>query len=248
MGFREWTAQFSVWKTTGKDSSEACVVACQNCAIYSVFPSGMTSHSKIAQFNWECIAPLRQTTESNISYRRVNTYSLCTYSMEQSPSWEANRFSASPEIPRISWNPKVHYCIHNCPPPVPILNQLDPVHTPTTHFLKIRLNIILSSTPGSPKWSLFLRLPHHNPVYASSLPIHATCHAYLILPDSITRTIFGEDYRSLSSSLCSFLHSLVTSSLLAQMFSSAPYSQTPSAYVSPSMSATKFYSHTKQQA
>jgi hypothetical protein len=29
-----------------------------NCAVYSVFPSGMTSHSKIAHFNWECIAPL----------------------------------------------------------------------------------------------------------------------------------------------------------------------------------------------
>jgi hypothetical protein len=28
--------------------------ACQNCAVYSVFPSGMTSHSKIAQFNWQC--------------------------------------------------------------------------------------------------------------------------------------------------------------------------------------------------
>jgi len=42
-------------KTTEKDSSEACATACQNCAVYSVFPSGMTSHSKIAQFNWECI-------------------------------------------------------------------------------------------------------------------------------------------------------------------------------------------------
>jgi hypothetical protein len=29
--------------------------------------------------------------------------------MEQSPSWEANRFSASPEIHRILWNPEVHY-------------------------------------------------------------------------------------------------------------------------------------------
>ena len=55
MGFAEWTA---LWKTTGKDSSEACAIACQNCAVYSVFPSGITSHSKIAQFNWECIAPL----------------------------------------------------------------------------------------------------------------------------------------------------------------------------------------------
>jgi hypothetical protein len=57
VGFPEWTAQLSVWKTTGNDSSEACIIACQNCAVYSVFPSCMTSHSKIAQFNWECIAP-----------------------------------------------------------------------------------------------------------------------------------------------------------------------------------------------
>jgi hypothetical protein len=42
---------FSVWKTTGKDSSEACAIACQNCAVHSIFPLGMTSHSKIAQFN-----------------------------------------------------------------------------------------------------------------------------------------------------------------------------------------------------
>jgi len=32
---------------------------------------------------------------------------LLTYSMEQSPSWEANRFSASHEIPHVFWNPKV---------------------------------------------------------------------------------------------------------------------------------------------
>jgi len=90
--------------------------------------------------------------------------------MEQSPSWEASRFSASQEIPRILWNPKCHYRTHKCPPRILILSQLDSLHTPTTHFLKIHLNIILPSTPGYSKWSLSIRFPRHNSVYTSPIP------------------------------------------------------------------------------
>ena len=50
--------------------------------------------------------------------------------MEQSPSSEANWFSASQEIHRILRNPKVRYTVYNGSPPVPILSQIDPVHAP----------------------------------------------------------------------------------------------------------------------
>ena len=90
---------------------------------------------------------------------------LLTYSMVQSPSWEANCFAASQEIPRISRNPKVHYRTHKRPPPVPILVQPNPVHIPTSHFLEIRPNIIHPSTPRSPQWSLSLLFPHQDPIH-----------------------------------------------------------------------------------
>jgi hypothetical protein len=119
---------------------------------------------------------------------------LLTYSMQQSPSWEANWFSASQEIPCILWNLKVHYCIYKCPPPVPILSQVNSVHAPPSHFLKIHLNIILPSKPGSSKWSLSLRFPHQNPVYTSPLP--RTCYmprllhsSRFVLPNNIWRAV-----------------------------------------------------------
>jgi hypothetical protein len=57
------------------------------------------------------------------------------------------------------------------------------------HKPKIHFNIIFPSKPGSPKWSLSLRVPHLNPVYTSIVTKRVTCPAHLILLTPINRTI-----------------------------------------------------------
>ena len=146
--------------------------------------------------------------------------------MVHGPSWEANWSAASQETPRISRNPKVHYCTHKRPPPVSILGQPNPVHIHTPHHLEIHPNIIRPSTPRSPPWSPSLRFPHQDPIHPLSSPTLATCPAHLILLDFITRTVLGEEYSSFSSLLCSLLHSPVTSSLLGPNILNTVFSNT----------------------
>ena len=96
------------------------------------------------------------------SPRPLINFLILSYSMQQSHSWEANCFSASQEIPRILWDPKVQYRNHKCPLPVPILNQLDPVHNPRpTSWSSIS---ILSS---------HLRLDLPNDLFPSGFPTKA---------------------------------------------------------------------------
>ena len=111
-----------------------------------------------------------------------------------------------------------------CPYPEP--DQFSPSF-PQPHFLKINSNInipyILSLSSD-----LFPQVSHQNSAFTSTVPpIRATYPARFILLDLITRIISGEEYRSLIYSLCSFLHSPVTSFLLgSNIFLSTLFSNT----------------------
>ena len=78
--------------------------------------------------------------------------------MEQSPSWEANRSSAS-QILHSLWNPKVHYRFHKRPPRVPILSQINPSVLP--HPTSWR-SILISYS--------YLRLGLSSDLFPSGLP------------------------------------------------------------------------------
>ena len=104
-----------------------------------------------------------------------------------------------------------------CPPTVPILSQLDPFHTPP-HPTSWRSILIMSSDLRLISQGVsFSQVSQPIPCIRLSSPpfaLHAPPIYFFFFLNLVTRTILGEKYRSLSSSLCSFLHSLVISSLL----------------------------------
>jgi len=116
---------------------------------------------------------------------------ILTYLLQEAESfWESARVSAGIVFPPILWNPKIHYVIHKCQPPVHILIHIETVRVLTSHFLNIHPNIIVPSTPGFSKWPFFIGFSHQNPVYNYTLPIRALRSAHHNLLHLITQKIF----------------------------------------------------------
>ena len=135
------------------------------------------------------------------------------YSMEQRPSWYTNQFWASQQIPRILWNLKFLTAVaraRHLSLSWASWNQSIPPHQtfPRSNLIlpsHLRLGLSSGVFPSGFPINTLYKPPH---------PIRSTGRAHLVLLDFITLTIFVEQHRSLSSSLCSYLHFPVTSSPL----------------------------------
>ena len=163
---------------------------------------------------WE-ISVSNSRSSSLLSYFQVYSSKMITY---LPTPWsrvlleKLTGFAANQEIPCILWNLKVHY--HTYKRCHLSLSWANSIQSPQPLPTSFSYTLILSS---------HLRLGLPNGLFPSRYPtktlctplpssLCATCPAHLILLDFITRTWLGEEYRTLSSSLCNFLHSSVTPS------------------------------------
>ena len=74
----------------------------------------------------------------------------------QRPSGTASRYSASQEIPRNLWNPKVQYRLQNCPPLATLLSQINPFDVLVVHLVS-SCYLCLDVLSG-----LYIRFPQQN--------------------------------------------------------------------------------------
>ena len=170
--------------------------------------------------------------------------SLLTNTMHNS-SAEAYGCSASQQIPCLLQNLKGDCHIQRNHALIIVISQTDPSHSHLTSVIPI---FIVPYHPFAglpcgllPSWFLTRTLNGFRTTH-----MHATWSIYFIFHHTIILIVYGEEYKSQTSSF-SCLHNPVTVSLLGQTVSSAPCIKKSSVHVLPLMRDSKFHTHTKQQ-
>jgi len=136
---------------------------------------------------------------SNLFYWFLN-------SKQQIPSWEANRFSASQEIPCILWTRKFitefTSARHLSLPWTRAIHSMPLHRTFRKYILILPSHLRLRLPSGS-----FPHVSTPNPYMRLSSPMRAKCPALINLLNLITRITFGDEYKSWSS--CNVVFSIL---------------------------------------
>jgi len=131
-------------------------------------------------------------------------FHILTHSMQHSPSWEATGSQLVKKFSTFNGNRRfIHYRTPKCPPPVPVMIQIDqviPPHLTSRRPISILSSHLRLSLPSFLFPSGFSTKTLFTPLLSSYM-LHVLPISLFL--DLITLTTLGEKYRLLSSSFCS---------------------------------------------
>jgi hypothetical protein len=90
--------------------------------------------------------------------------------MELNITSEVASCSATQEFTNILWYPMIHYRVHSSPPLIPILSQINPVHTTPSYISKICFNISSNLRLGLPNGLILSGFPPKSYMHSTSSP------------------------------------------------------------------------------